>query len=216
MELYSKILLCVALVSLFAGKAVIDCSGRAVHGALLARIEREATGAARQSAGALAEAMASGEEGRILPLLQAYQRATGGVYTAALDGRGRVLAHSDVAEFGRVYADEETASALKSDRVLARETRTRTTPVLELNLPVFSESRRSSAEDFLFSDPRRPLKGERIGLLRVGIPLDEPLAAERRSSGCISRVMLIVGSAAGLILCLFMRCHLSRPALRFL
>jgi hypothetical protein len=131
-KLYTKVLLCGAAAALIAGEGIIVYSRRIVHAAMLAHVEQSGAAEAGKSSRALAAAMLTRDESRILPVLQAFMKATGGVYAAALDGRGRVLAHSNVAEVGLVYADAETLSALKSDHSTSREISPQRKPVLEM------------------------------------------------------------------------------------
>ncbi len=209
MRLYTKILLSCALASVFAGQGIIVYSRRAVSEALLAHIEGAALGEVRKSEGALAEAMISGDESSILPLLQAGMKATGAVYASALDGDGRVLGHSNVAEVGKIYRDPYTASSLTLERPSSRVIEERKMPVLELAVPILYGLEQAAEEDFLLQDSKGTKRGARVGHVRFGLPIREALATVGHISARILRVVLLLGGAAALILFFLMRRFLA-------
>jgi signal transduction histidine kinase len=75
------------------------------------------------------------------------------LYAMVLDQDGRVLAHSRFAEYGKIFADELTRSALESEGFLERPLFLEHKPARDLAMPL-------------------AIAGKRWGCLRVGIPLD--------------------------------------------
>lgn len=207
MKLFTKLIICVAVSALFAAQGIIFFSRKAVHEALLARTQEAAEGEAKKIESALAAAMLTSDESRILPFLQAYMKTAGAVYAAALNGEGGVLGHTNVAETGKLYRDAQTLAALESTRAISREARTQDRLVLALTIPIFSASVKEKDEDddFLLSNAAGAKPGARVGLLRVGLPLDAALATEALISGRIFRVVLAVSGVFGGLLFYYIR-----------
>ncbi|MBI2384459.1 MAG: HAMP domain-containing protein [Elusimicrobia bacterium] len=213
MSLYTKVLLGVALAALFAGEGVVVYSRKAVHSALLSQIREHGEQEAEAVTRALAPTMTEADEKRLLPILTGYLRVSGGAYAAALDNAGRVVAHSNVAEVGEVYGDSETGAALRSERSRSFEKAIGGRPMLVMTFPVFGETERDPDEEFLLSGSDGGLKGPRVGLLLVGLPLDAAVETERRIGAGIHRLVLVLGGVSALLLFFFLRRLLAPIAL---
>jgi PAS domain S-box-containing protein len=212
-KLHTKVLLGVAAAALFAGQGVVVYSRKAVHDAFLSHIRESAAAAAAGVSSRLAPAIAAADEGRILAILSAFLRAEGGGYAAALDGAGRVLAHSNVVEVGKVYGDPQAESALKTGRALSRERRIEGRPVLELTLPVFGAPERDQGEGFLLAGTDAGRHGPLVGLLRVGLPLDEEAETERRIGVGMLHLVLSLNGVSAVFLVFLLRRFLAPVAL---
>lgn len=213
MKLYTRVLLGVGLASVLAGHGIIVYSRRAVHAALIAQIRAQGEEEAAAIAPRLAPAIAAGDEKRLLPLLSEYLRATDGAHAFVLNDAGRVVAHSNVAEAGKIYYDPAAMTAMKSSGASAREVMLKERAMLELSVPVSDASEQAAHDDFLLGGGGAAGRKTGVGLLHVGLPLDGALATERSITGRILRVVLVLGGASALLLFVLMRRLLAPVAL---
>ena len=138
----------------------------------------------------------TGSEKLLLPALQSVMENTETIYAMALDPAGQVLAHTNVAEKGKLYNDTVTRQALQADRPGYRQVETGGQPAMDIFLPVWEFSKEDSGEEFLLLgvEPKA-----RLGTLRLGVPLSESLETADRISG---QVFWIVAVVSGLVLTL--------------
>lgn len=171
---------------------------RAVSAVLVARSAERAGALAAQLAALpdVAENLARGREAALLSRLQAALNA-GAAYAAALDGEGRVAAHTDLREKGKRYGG-------------AGPRETSAGPVVEAEAPVWVGAG-APDDEFLASGGRAPRR--RAGTVRVALPL----AADLETAALMSRrlwvLIALTNLAAFGLLAAFLG-RLLRPALR--
>src|SRR5258708_6907507 len=148
-------------------------------------------------------------ETSLLPLLQAAQEETGAVYATAIDANGRVLAHTNVAEKGSLYSDPETRADLRLTKPHGHLARYRNTFIMEVAAPVLSSPAELSAEEFMMGGAKGTQKTS-LGIVRLGLPLEQVLQRERKLFHQIAAIIVIAGSVGIPLLFFFMR-RLLRP-----
>jgi PAS domain S-box-containing protein len=170
MRLQTKVLaLTLPLTAAFAG--FVSLTGRNATTAIMVNeLERRLSPQVEDFAARMAPDLSSGPESVILRRLQAIQAFSGAASVEALSPAGKVLAHTNVLETGKLRADEPSRRALAADKTSA-ETVLGAKPLLILSVPVWRAD-----EDFLLSGgPRR-----RLGTLRLALPLDQTLVSAQR------------------------------------
>ena len=78
-----------------------------------------------------------GNEKLLLPPLQQVLENAGALYAMVLDPEGRVLAHTNVVEKGKLYADEATLLAVKSDHLEYLQLEIDGRPFMDISFPVW-------------------------------------------------------------------------------
>jgi len=133
------------------------------------------------------------EQVGVQPLMEDLGRRAGVAYVAVLDGAGKVLAHSDPAQVGKLDPDPALAEAFRTGRVLQRRlTVAGHGEVYEVARPL-------------------PLAGAAADLLRVGLstePIQRAWGQERRGLLVSTAAILLVGVAGVLAIFLNQRRHL--------
>lgn len=107
-----------------------------------------------------------GDEDLLLSLLQSTMHRTDAVYAVALDQAGRVLAHTNVLEKGKVYRDPATQEALRLSQPGYRELQVAGQKVIDVSFRSGPFDGRRRKRNFFFSaetnSRRRPVS-ERCG-----------------------------------------------------
>ena len=135
------------------------------------------------------------KEARLLPILSKAAEKAGALFAAAVDSRGKVLAHTDIVETGRMDADPRTFSVIKADRAAFHARTVRGRSVLDIDWPVHGRRVEvgESSDDFVIS--ARPAGSlVPLGLLRMEVPLDEALATESRITRQLMVLLFFTGS----------------------
>ena len=192
MKLFHKLLLALVPALLVGQLAVILYSKRSIR----AVMDSTDASVARARTEDFLEKLGgrlSGGERRLLPVLQAVRRESGASYAFLLDPSGRVLAHTDLLQTGRLFDDPVSRASLKADGFLLQGTTHKGQPVLDAAHPVWSVVK-STPEEFLLSGK---LERRRIGTVRLGLPRDRSLLIAHRID---KRIVLIVTAASVLVL----------------
>ena len=152
----------------------------------------------------------TGSEKLILPILQSAMENTDLVYAIALGPKGEVLAHTNVAETGKVYVDPYTLETLQTTAPGYRRLEIGGHPIMDLAYPVWDPDQDEAGEAFLLLGERDPQLRKRLGTLRIGLPLQESLKTADRISTQL--LWIIAGvSAVGLVLAMFFTRRLLQP-----
>jgi len=197
MRLYPKLLLSVLPVTALMAGSIVVYSNRATNGALMEAVRKNALDRVAARAPSLAPGLAARDEQSLLPLLQACQRETAASYAAAVDAKGKIVAHTNVVETGKTLSDPLTARALASSEPAAEEGRADERRTLELAVPVYEPARKESDEDFLLGVKVESKTAKRLGVVRLAVPLDDVLATGRRIR---THILWIVVGAVGSLL----------------
>ncbi len=148
------------------------------------------------------------DESQLLPLIQTLVSNGQGVYSLAQDGAGRVIAHTNVAEHGKLYDDPLTLESVYSDAPVYRQIQTSDGPVLDVALPVW-DTASDSDETFLLMGGASSGNRTRLGTLRLGILMLESRATASRIS---KQVTLVI--ALGCVLFIVMALLFNRQILK--
>lgn len=136
-------------------------------------------------------------EALLLHYLQAIQENAQAVYAMALSPDGRVLAHTNVVEVGRTYRDSITVSALAASETTSQEVLYNGNPTMDIAHPIWVLPE-ASTEAFLLLGDEGGHK-QRLGTLRMGLPLQEALTTAARISNQVFWIITL-GSALVLVL----------------
>jgi PAS domain S-box-containing protein len=149
-----------------------------------------------------------GNEENLLPYLQAVQENAQALYAIALAPNGRVLAHTNVAEMGQTYQDSTTLFALQTSETIFQEIRQNGQTIMDIAHPIWALPE-TSIEAFLLLGDEGGQK-QRLGTLRMGLPLKGALATADRISEQIFWIITL-GSACVLLLGIVFMRNLLRP-----
>lgn len=175
-----------ALILLGAG-LILFLTSRAVNDVLLDGLAQRGMAVLRETAGAASPEVARGDEAALLAMLNAAAARAQADYAMALDQSGTVLAHTNVLERGKTYADALTRQALRADLGTFSVGEDHGRPVLDVAMPVWRAD-----EDFLIAQEKGGQT--RIGTLRLGLPLGETAATRAR---IVRQIILILLLTAG-------------------
>lgn len=203
MKLQSKFLALLLPAGALASALVVFLIQRSVHSVIIGGLERSAVVLALAAAPHLAPGISADREMELLPELQSLQREEGALYAAVLGPDGKIVAHTTVTEKGKIDDDEFTRAALGSDGPRSARGVVRGEPVLLIAVPIWPEGAPPAAEDFLLSGAPGPRSRERLGTLKVAVPLRAAQATESRIIRDISMIVLAIGAVAfGLVIVL--------------
>lgn len=146
----------------------------------------------------------------LLPFLQAAQDQSGALYVVALGMDGRVLAHTNVVEKGKIYSDVNTQADLRLNSPDGHAASYRGSLIMEVAAPVWSRTAAASPEDFLLSGEKESAQKERLGVVRLGLPLDQVFQREFRLFHRIAVIIFVTGGVAILLVFILMR-RMLRP-----
>lgn len=149
-----------------------------------------------------------GDEEHLLPYLQAVQENAQALYAMALASNGQVLAHTNVAQVGKTYQDSTTWVALKSSETIFQEIWQNGQQVMDIAHPIWALPE-TSTEAFLLLGDEGGQK-QRLGTLRIGLPLQGALATADRISEQVFWIITL-GSALVLLLGIIFMRRLLRP-----
>ncbi|MEK7691792.1 MAG: PAS domain S-box protein, partial [Bdellovibrionota bacterium] len=127
------------------------------------------------------------DERELWPLLNAVAFQTGASYAMALDASGVVLVHTNIVEKGKKYSDPMTLRVLALEGPGFEAFKIQDKQILDVALPVWAID-----EDFLLAQEKGGKS--RIGSIRLGIPLEEALAAQNQILSQIALIFLFSGS----------------------
>ena len=209
MKLQAKILLLSTGSALMLGGPLMLTVHESVHRILLDEVAQKGELAAGQLVDQVGPKFQRSEESYLLPLLQAVQEQTGALYVQAIDRTGLVLAHTNVAEKGKVYADKETQADLHARKAHAHPALYKGSQVMEVMFPVWFRSGPVMSEDFILSGSKESGAKEYLGLVELGLPLHQALVTEYRLSRRIAVIVILSGGAGILIFLYFMKRLLS-------
>jgi PAS domain S-box-containing protein len=210
MKLLGKVFLLFVSVAILLGGPLLWTVRKTAHQIDLDELDQEGTVAVRELATRVAPEFPRAREAFLLPMLQTAQEQTSALYVAVMDSTGRVLAHTNVAEKGRLYRDANTHSDLQLDKPASRAGSYNGAPIMEVAGPVLSWSEDNSAEDFLLSGKTEPARRIHQGIVRLGLPLTQVLEREGRLFHRITWILLVTGTLGILLVFFFVR-RMLRP-----
>lgn len=145
----------------------------------------------------------------LLPHLQAIIKNTGAAYAWAVDGQGRILAHSDVAQQGKLSGDDLTRLVLRhktpQHKIIAGEKKN----ILDLAIPLEMEQTDKATDAFLLLG-EDSAKRYIVGALRLGLPLDQILSTTEDITRNLFLMINIISALCALTGLIFLRKTLLR------
>src|SRR5687767_10102500 len=131
MRLQSKVLVAFLPVALASGIGMAFLTKKVVHTILVEEAGYRGLLKGADIREAVGDLFGGDMETSLLPHLQSSLENAGAVYAMAVDSRGRVLAHTNVSEQGKVYEDPVTRRALDTAEPVFQEVADRGRPVLD-------------------------------------------------------------------------------------
>lgn len=195
MRLQTKFLAVLMPAGLLTSALMLILIQRTVHSVIIGGLERGSTMLAVAASQHLADGMAKRRELDLLPDLQNLQREEGALYAEALDPDGKVVAHTNVAEKGRIRSDEFTRGALLAEEPRLARAVVGNAPALLVSAPIWS-AEEASGEGFLLSGDAKTEPRTRLGTVKVAVPLVAAQETERRIIRDISLIVLLIGAVA--------------------
>ncbi|MFA7007351.1 MAG: ATP-binding protein [Elusimicrobiales bacterium] len=211
MKLLAKLLLFFVPLTLLLLGTALFASRRGMHAILLGEVRDRGLAQISVNSRAFSAAFETGSEAALLPLLQSLKEQVRGVQTAALDGTGKVLAHTNVMEKSKTYSDALTVRMLGEELPVFNEIGVKGEPVLEISAPVWREE--PEKEDFLLSAGNNSGK-RRLGTILLGIPLTHTIQLQDRLFMRQTALFILAVGGCSLILVVYVALVILRPARR--
>jgi PAS domain S-box-containing protein len=195
MKLQTKFLVAFVPALFLAGGGMILLANRIVHKIILEQVARRGWSELQNLELRSMPGFQRAKEQLLLPVLETAAEEAGAVYAAALDNRGRVLAHTNIVEKGKIYNDPLTREILHTGYPLFRPITMNGSKILDVTWPVHSHRSQAEApaEDFLISAGKEAAP-VRLGVLRIGLPLAEALATEAKIAKQLMVLLFFTGS----------------------
>lgn len=210
MTLRTKFFIFMISLLLLAGGAIIFFANRGVHAILMGEVAKRGILKTSRLPSEIALGFRNEDEAELLTLLQEAMRRSDAVYAVALDQTGRVLAHTNVVEKGKVYQDLDTQEALRSSGSSYRESENLGQRVIEVSLPIWSVREAATEEEFILFGGKELQETTRLGTLQLGLPMAEMMETERRITVQIAWILAVTGLIALVVSLLSMKKVLRR------
>jgi PAS domain S-box-containing protein len=210
MKLQWKVFLLTFTISILIGGPLLWTVRESAHRILVDEVSQKGILAATQIVERLSDRFQGADEKALLPVLQAAQEQTGALYALASDASGRILAHTNVAEKGKIYSDAATKADLRAEKPHSHPAFYKQVQIMEITAPVWRLSEPALGEDFMLSGNKESTEKAYIGFVRIGLPVQHLLETEYRLMRRIVVIILIAGGL-GILLFFFFMQRLLRP-----
>jgi PAS domain S-box-containing protein len=206
MKLQTQLSIALIPILLVTGGATTFLTRQAVHKVVLDQVARRGAARLADIEPRSQQGFVSRSEKLLLPLMTSLMRQEHARYAMAMDEKGQILSHTDVVEVGHVLTDAESLEAIHSDRASQHLTEWQGTPVLDVSFPVRGRMQplSSASEEYVLSGAVEGAGLERLGTLRLGLPLDEALATEskiiRQIAILVSMMAISILTVGGLVI----------------
>jgi PAS domain S-box-containing protein len=199
MKLQTQFSLAFLPILLLSGLGATHLAGRAVHSAILEEVASRGRAHLDGIAGSTVAGLETGDETQLLPILTASLEKEGAVYVMALNDQGRIIAHTNVVETGKMYPEVAGQEIARSGGTSYRETMLSGQKILEVAKPVWSHSygAGTTTEELLLGVAAKSPRKNRVGTLRIGYPLEQAMLTEAKIS---RRLALLLLCSSGLLL----------------
>jgi PAS domain S-box-containing protein len=205
MKLQWKVFVLIFLTAILLGGPLLLTVRQAVHRILVEEVSQKGVLVTTQIVDRVSVQFQGAAERSLLPVLQMAQDQTGALYVMASDAAGRVLAHTNVAEKGKIYSDAATKADLRAEKPHSHPALYKGAQIMEITVPVWSQSQPAQGEDFLLGGNKEPSGREYRGFVRMGLPLAHVLETEYRLIRRIVAIILLAGGLGILLFFFFMR-----------
>jgi PAS domain S-box-containing protein len=210
MKLQNKILMLVSSLALVLGAPLLLTVKNTVHRILIENIARRGVLLAESVAQESAPGLQQNSETLLLPILQSAQDLSGALYVMALDTAGKVVAHTNVAERGRIYTNDGSGSSSKIPEPRTQILRYKEEDIMDMSMPVWSAAPANSTENFLLLGLADKTQKKWIGTVHLALSLKKTNAIEYHLFRRIAWIVFIAGGV-GIILILWLMRILLRP-----
>lgn len=194
MRLQTKLFVFFIPLLVLSGGLITFLSQKSIYNLAILEVARRGSLAAEQPMAAMQPGFENQDEKLLLPALLDVQDEIGALSVVALNQESRVIAHTNVAERGKIDRDPFTRAALQSAEPVWQRVTVNQRPALDLFVPVFSANVHSADAFLLDAEEEAPGK-RRLGTLRLALPLQEAVQA----AGGTSRRVLWITSGVGLL-----------------
>jgi PAS domain S-box-containing protein len=209
MKLQWKVFLMTSSIALLLGGPLLWTVRETVNRILVQDVSQKGLLATAQIVDRAEGQFRLGSEKALLPLLQAGQEESEALYVLASDASGRILAHTNVAETGKIYSDTATKADLHAQKPQSHPALYKGAAIMEVTIPVWFQNGPVQNEDFLLGGNKEPAGREYLGFIRMGLPLQHVLETEYRLIRRIIGIIFVVGGFGILLFFFFMRRLLS-------
>lgn len=184
MRITEKLLLVFLPIFLLSVVSVTLLSRRAAEQILLEDVSRSARvlGLGLSQSPTLVAAFEGGHEQRLLPVIQQMQKSVGAAYVYVISQHMRVVAHTDVAQKGRLVDDSFSIAAIAADQSSQRQTVRGEEEILDVAVPIWSSAPAQGGEAFLLLDGDKGAPARRLATLVLGVPLGQMIDTAHRIS----------------------------------
>jgi len=186
-RLLCKFLAVLLPATLIGAALVLVLIRRAVEAVVVGGVERNAVVLARAAALDAAAGMASRQEVKVLPHLQALTQVKAALYAAALDTEGRIIAHTTITEKGKLDEDPLTRDALSAEAPRTWRSLSGPQPKLIVAVPIWAAPDAAGGDAFLLSLGRK-----RLGTLKLAVPLAPALKTVTDILHAVAMIVAVV------------------------
>src|SRR6266700_864173 len=206
MKLQNKLLLSVIPLSFVSGLLITQLSKNMVRKIVLDDVRRTGTVRAADLATQVSPGVHGKNESMIPPLLASFMEQTSALYAMVLDPEGRVIAHTNITEKGKIYSDDLTLKALRSASTLSRQAVIQGESVMDVAVPITDTQTQGNDDVFLGDAGKTDARAQtRIGTLRIGIPLKEYMRTASQIARRIGLIIIVVGGILLAVILLLIR-----------
>lgn len=203
MKLKAKVVSFFLALSLVSGGAIIVLARKSIGNIITKNLAEDAISKASRIADKSAPSFGVRQEAALLPALQDAQREVGAEFAACIDTAGIVLAHTNVAETGSVYRDDYASQLLQKNTPGSYVLRREKGPLLLAWAPVVKISENENNEAFQFGEQPPHHSKSRLGLVILGLPLQQGLSVRSRMTLHIA-LHVAVTAAIAVVFALFL------------
>ncbi len=205
MKLQTKILLTFIPLALVSGVGMTFLSKKVIHAILVEEVAARGIVKAKDIKSAAISGLQKEDENLLLAALHLSLEDEKVISAAALDIKGRVLAHTNVMEKNKIYNDYATRKALQSYIPTHVELKNKKEPVLEILFPVRVDPLSKTGEELILYAKMAGSSQQLLGMLRLGLSLKGTIETEKQIAGQVFWVMTGIGLLVLLLTLLLLR-----------
>jgi len=196
--LQQKILSFLVPLGLLSAVLTISIFNSAMDATLTQQVVQIARSEAESVSRKLVAGVESRDESRMLRDLQVSQKVAGATHLMVLDGAGLVLAHTNVSETGRRYADPSFQKMMKAGDVHVIDEKG-DHPLVLVSAPIWSAQEDRMNEEMLLTGQDTTEGQERMGTVVISVPLQGSLATRVRMIKQLVWIVGMIGAVAILV-----------------
>ncbi|MFA5974579.1 MAG: PAS domain S-box protein [Elusimicrobiota bacterium] len=144
----------------------------------------------KEQTAALSNAFQTRGETAFLSILRSLADRDNMPYAFVLDPDGRVLAHTNVMERGRIYRDPFTRAALQTSHPQSQPGTYQGRRIVEVFYPIWYSEVEKQSDSVFWGEPQPNSRQRRLGTLRLALPLENILRTARQISQTVGVILL--------------------------